>query len=346
MNVLTYIKDRIVPYLGMVVALVVLGLLLYVSGSSPTVIAAAIGLMLLAIIMASAWDYLKRRRFFKELEYAVENFEQAYYITEMLARPDFAEGQLIYDALHQATKQMNDRIASYRLSSEDYQEYIETWIHEVKTPIAAARLVLENSRGGVSDSLDREFDRIEAYVEQALYFARSSSVERDYLIRLVNLDDVVKAVVRNQSRAFIESKITPRFEGLDLSVYSDVKWLEFIVGQIVTNAVKYHAQDTAISREVVFAARSEEYGFDSKRVVLTISDNGIGIPASDLDRVFEKGFTGENGRAFAKSTGMGLYLCKKLCDKLHLSLSICSTQSKETAVSITFPLDKMLFLDS
>ena len=345
MSIFSYIKDRSVPYTVMLLAFSVLALILHISELSPLGIVAVIGFLLFALILASAWDYLRRRRFFKKMEIATKDSDQAYYITEMIGYPDFKEGQLTYEVLQQATKQMNDRIASYRSSSEDYQEYIETWIHEVKTPIAAARLVLENNRGEVPDSLDRELDRIESYVEQALYFARSSSVERDYLIRLVKLDEVVKTVVRNHSRMFIESKIVPRFEGLEVSVYSDVKWIEFIIGQIVTNATKYHAQDNATVREVSFCAYSEEYGFDSKRVVLTITDNGIGIPPSDLDRVFEKGFTGENGRIFAKSTGMGLYLCKTLCDKLHLSLSISSTQGEKTAVSIAFPLDKMLFLD-
>lgn len=273
-----------------------------------------------------------------------ETFDQVYYLSEIIDRPDFEEGRVVYDTLQQAMKQMNDRIASYRLSTEEYQEYVETWIHEVKTPIAAARLTLENSKGEVSDSLGRELDRVESYVEQALYFARSSSVERDFLVRSIKLDSLIKNVVRKQSRSFIEHAITPRFEGLDVVVYSDAKWLEFIIGQIVGNAVKYHAEDPGLVREIVFSARHEETGFDSNQVVLTIADNGIGISASDVGRVFEKGFTGENGRAYAKSTGIGLYLCKTLCDKLKLPLSIESTQGDKTEVSIKFSQDKMHFL--
>jgi signal transduction histidine kinase len=209
--------------------------------------------------------------------------------------------------------------------------------------------------------LTHELDRIEAHVEQALYYARSMAVEKDYSIKLVNLDQLVKSAVKKHSRALIENGIMPRFEGLEGSVYTDPKWLDFIIGQIISNSIKYRRPASEdFTPEIAFVSERRGAGFEADKVLLHISDNGIGIPATDVRRVFDKGFTGENGRRFAKSTGIGLYLCKTLCEKMKLKLSIISAVAGEsseadlksdttlvsgTTLTIEFPLNKMYFLD-
>jgi signal transduction histidine kinase len=270
--------------------------------------------------------------------------DETFYITEALTRPGFFEGSLTFDALEQATKHMNDRISSYQASGADYQEYVETWIHEIKTPLVSARLIIENNQSEAISHLEDELDRIESFVEQALYYSRSTAVENDYAIRSVNLENLIKGTLRKQSKALINADIAPVLVGVDEDIYADAKWLDFILGQIVRNASQYH-DPAKQKRQMVFTSNRLQQGFDSEKVILSIFDNGIGIAKSDISRVFDKGFTGETGRKFAKSTGIGLYLCKKLCDKMKLTLSIESIPGKGTTVTIEFPANKMYFLD-
>ena len=298
----------------------------------------------LVIVLAVAgiacllYGYFRRAGFYKELLARLESLDQKYLITEMIERPDFLEGKLLYDVMIQVNKSMNDRLASYRRASNDYREYIETWVHEVKTPIASSRPMIENNKNEVTRSLETEISRIEGYVEQALFYTRSNSVEKDYIIKKVNLKEMISSCVKKNARALIESRISVQMQDLEEDVFTDAKWIDFIVGQILSNSIKYRRdQDPQIK---IFAEKKE----NSNR--LSICDNGIGIPPQDIRRVFEKGFTGENGRRFTRSTGMGLYLCKKLCEKLGLSISLTSQVGQGTLIEILFPKSKMFLLEN
>lgn len=298
----------------------------------------------LVIVLAVAgiacllYGYFRRAGFYKELLARLESLDQKYLITEMIERPDFLEGKLLYDVMIQVNKSMNDRLASYRRASNDYREYIETWVHEVKTPITSSRLMIENNKNEVTRSLETEISRIEGYVEQALFYTRSNSVEKDYIIKKVNLKEMISSCVKKNARALIESRISVQMQDLEEDVFTDAKWIDFIVGQILSNSIKYRRdQDPQIK---IFAEKKEN------SIRLSICDNGIGIPPQDIRRVFEKGFTGENGRRFTRSTGMGLYLCKKLCEKLGLSISLTSQVGQGTLIEILFPKSKMFLLEN
>ena len=298
----------------------------------------------LVIVLAVAgiacllYGYFRRAGFYKELLARLESLDQKYLITEMIERPDFLEGKLLYDVMIQVNKSMNDRLASYRRASNDYREYIETWVHDVKTPIASSRPMIENNKNEVTRSLETEISRIEGYVEQALFYTRSNSVEKDYIIKKVNLKEMISSCVKKNARALIESRISVQMQDLEEDVFTDAKWIDFIVGQILSNSIKYRRdQDPQIK---IFAEKKEN------SIRLSICDNGIGIPPQDIRRVFEKGFTGENGRRFTRSTGMGLYLCKKLCEKLGLSISLTSQVGQGTLIEILFPKSKMFLLEN
>lgn len=298
----------------------------------------------LAIVLAAAgvvcllYGYFRRAGFYRDLKDRMESLDQKYLITEMIERPEFLEGKLLYDLLNQVDKSMNDKLGEYRRSSSEYREYIETWVHEVKTPIASSRLMIENNKNEVSRGLEGELSRIEGYVEQALFYTRSNSVEKDYIIKKVNLKEMVSSCIKKNARALIESRISVQLQDLDEDVFTDAKWIDFIVGQILNNSIKYRReQDPRIK---IFAEPRQN------SIRLVISDNGIGIPAQDIQRVFEKGFTGENGRKFTHSTGMGLYLCKKLCGKLGLGISLTSQVGQGTIIEILFPKSKMFLLEN
>ena len=216
---------------------------------------------------------------------------------------------------------------------EEYREYIEMWVHEIKTPIASSKLLIENNSNEVTKKIDTQIDKIENYVEQVLYYSRSDEVGKDYIIKEVKLGELIRKVIKRNHRDFINKKIVLKLDDIPEIVYCDAKWLEFILNQIIGNGIKYSKE-----KESSIKVETKEL---SNSVVLNIEDTGVGIIDRYVNRVFEKGFTGENGRIFGKSTGMGLYLCKKLCDKLGLGLKLESKENKGTRVSVIFPKYKL-----
>ena len=248
---------------------------------------------------------------------------------EVIEEPNSIIGEEVNDILKEISRDMHEQVKYYRNMQEEYREYIEMWVHEIKTPIASSKLLIENNYNDLTRKIDIQIDRIENFVEQVLYYSRSDEVGKDYIIKKVELLPLVKNVIRKNQRDFISKRIRLQLGELNEVVYSDSKWIEFILNQILINSIKYSkGKDDKIQIE------SKEI---SNTVVLTIEDEGVGIIERDLDRVFEKGFTGENGRKFGKSTGIGLYLCKKLCNKLGLGLEIQSKVNVGTKISIIFP---------
>lgn len=284
-----------------------------------------------------AFDFARRSRYYNQLYDMLEHMDKKQYIATMLGSPTFLDAQILDDVIRQATKAMNDEINMYQRNAEEYRDYIETWIHEVKVPISCILLLCENNKNETTISIMDETSKVEGYVEQALYYARSTNVEKDYSIKTLSLNVLVKEAVKKYSKQLIACKTKIQIENLEYMVYTDSKWLEFILGQIISNSIKYRKESLTLS---IYAKEFQG------NVILTIHDDGIGISNQDLHRVMEKGFTGENGRKYAKSTGIGLYLCKQLCDKMHLGFEIESIEEKGTDVKITFPKNKMIMLEN
>lgn len=196
-------------------------------------------------------------------------------------------------------------------------------------------MIVENNKSDITESINEELDKIDNFTEQALFYARSSTVEKDYYIKKVNLKELINSVIIRNKKNLIQNNISVELNNLDINVYSDAKWCTFILNQIIQNSVKYSRED---NRKLEIHAKENR-----ENVVLSIKDNGIGIKASEVSRVFEKGFTGENGRRKGqKATGIGLYLCKKLCDKLSLGLELKSEENVSTEVLIIFPKNSFL----
>ena len=270
-------------------------------------------------ILGLIWDYLRKRQFYTTLAQNVEMLDQAYLVLEMLKCPNFYEGEIICDILYQIDKSMQENVNLARRQALDFQEYVEMWIHEIKAPLAALMLKDKNE----------ELERIDGYLEQILYFVRSENAEKDYLIRKVELNDVVKNVALKNMHALLAQKIDLIVENVDCSVMTDAKWLEFILGQIINNSVKYRRKN--LHSYLKISARKNR-----RKIILTIEDNGIGISSADLPRVFDKSFTGTNGRKIGNSTGMGLYIAKQMCGKLGHRIKISSRVNHGTTVSISF----------
>ena len=284
------------------------------------------GLYMISIII----EYFKRKKFYNNLLNMLEELDEKYLITEIIKTPNFLEGQIFKNSLEQIDKSMLENVNKYKYMTEDYKEYIELWIHEIKIPIATSKMVIENNKNAITKSIDEELDKVENYIEQALFYARSNTVEKDYYIRKVVLKEIVNESIKKNKSSLIQEKISIDIHDLEIEVNTDNKWIVFILNQIIQNSIKYRKKENSVIE--IYANQGKE------NVILYIKDNGIGIKQGEITRVFEKGFTGTNGRlSNKKSTGIGLYLCKKLCNKLGIGIELNSVQNKGTAVMLIFP---------
>ena len=288
-------------------------------------------LNLIGVFSCYIYDYFNRKKYYDNLFKNLDGLDKKYFIAEILESGDFIESNIIYSVLEECTKSMKDEVADLKRNINDYKEYIETWVHEIKTPIASARLILENDEGYINKSVLEEIEKVEGFIEQVLFYARSSTVERDYIIKKIPLKNSINSVIRKNANILIEKRVKIQLEDIEKKVYCDSKWIEFILQQIISNSVKYMDKD-----EKYIKIRCLE---KDKNIILKILDNGIGISEKSIEKVFEKGYTGENGRKYNNSTGMGLYLCKKLCLKLGLGISIKSKLGVGTEVTIVFPIN-------
>lgn len=328
-----YLKDKAFFLLFDVFALLAVVLLFYLLGVGTMIIVFFGSIFLACLIVPLVIDYKKRKKYYDDFFSVLDQLKQKHVIAELVGRPDFTEGAVLYDSLKICNKAMLEEIKTYSRAQEEYREYIEMWVHEIKTPISSSRLILENN-STAPQGLAEDIDDVENLVEQVLFYARSNAVEKDFLVRKTSLKDIVYASARKNAKSFIGKKIRFDAEFEDISVNTDAKWIEFILNQILSNAIKYC--DKAESEIRISAKREKE------AVTLDITDNGMGIPTGETERVFEKGFTGSNGRKQAKSTGMGLYLCARLCLRLGHGIRIASEEGAKTTVTLVFPENSMM----
>lgn len=236
--------------------------------------------------------------------------------------------------------------SSAAIRQSQMRDYYSMWVHQIKTPISAMKLLLEVEREELGqlicddeqsqyllsdnmDSFEDELFRIEEYVGMALQYQRVSSTENDFVLEKVSVDGVIRDTIKKYAKIMIRRHIGINYSGTGQEVYTDGKWLAFMLEQILSNAIKYTPQG------FVTIETAEE----KDRFFITIKDTGIGIKAEDLPRVFEKGYTGYNGHADKKATGIGLYLCRQMADKLGHTIRMESEIGKGTKVWIGFDLD-------
>ena len=331
MKLIEYIKEKFVFMVINIVMTLSGGVILKALKVDTYAIVFISILNLIGVFSCYIYDYFNRKKYYDNLFKNLDGLDKKYFIAEILESGDFIESNIIYSVLEECTKSMKDEVADLKRNINDYKEYIETWVHEIKTPIASARLILENDEGYINKSVLEEIEKVEGFIEQVLFYARSSTVERDYIIKKIPLKNSINSVIRKNANILIEKRVNIQLEDIEKKVYCDSKWIEFILQQIISNSVKYMDKD-----EKYIKIRCLE---KDKNIILKILDNGIGISEKSIEKVFEKGYTGENGRKYNNSTGMGLYLCKKLCLKLGLVISIKSKLGVGTEVTILFPIN-------
>ena len=329
MNGKQYLKNQLPVILINLLGMLALALFLIASGNGIQTVLFILVVWLIVLASCLLLFYFSRKKYLNKLLDMTEQLKERYLLPEIMQEPERADEQVFYQIMKMAEKSMLERIGEVQRERKEYKEYIEQWIHEVKTPITAIKLICENNRCSFTRELMAELENINRFTEQALYYARSEHTEKDYSVREINLSDVVHGAIADNKYLLRQNNVAVTVEDVEYSIYSDDKWLRFILDQLISNAVKYRADQPVLH---FFAVKKTD------SIILSVEDNGIGIPQSDLPRIFEKGFTGQNGRTIHSSTGIGLYLCRRLCDKLGIGIS-ASSEGKGTAISLSFRIN-------
>lgn len=280
-------------------------------------------------VLYGMWDYARyRKRCMALLSVSEKKDERDYCLPE---RKSYLEG-IYQDMVCEAEKEKRRMVSEYDEKKRDMADYYTMWTHQIKTPIAALRLILQEER----QSLEELF-KIEQYAQMALHYARLDSLSSDLLFNTQDITSIVKQAVKKYAILFIGSGLSFSMEEFSCQAVSDEKWLSFVVEQILSNALKYTPQ-----------GKIRIYGLDRQRretkgeaVFVVIEDSGIGIRKEDLPRIFERGFTGYNGRLDKKSTGIGLYLCKQVFDRLSHTIEVESGVGEGTRVILGFVQESM-----
>ena len=279
----------------------------------------------LAALIASISDYANYKESYKKLNFLEQNI-----LNDLDALPKSLDIRIDYyhKIIEKLYEELEKLTQENRQKNTDMVDYYSMWVHQIKTPIAAMNFLLDNEEVD-QKILQQELFKIERYVEMVLTYIRLDSISSDYVITKINLDEVVKDSVKKYATIFINKKIKLNYVSHETIVISDKKWLSFAFEQILGNSVKY-------------SSASGEITIETCENKLVIEDKGIGIKEEDLPRIFEKGFTGFNGRYEKKSSGLGLYLCKKTLDKLGHHIEISSKVGEGTRIEITFPKEDTL----
>ena len=326
-----YFLNKITEILGTFFVLFLMLEFLYIIGNTFSVVFMIGVVIAILIITKYLMDWYRKKKYFKIITERVKDLKEPWLIAELLPVSYTIEDEIYQELLRKVGSSAIEEIHKIEDEQKEYEDYIEQWIHEVKTPITSIHLMLENrisENPGLKRDLNVELSRLENDVELALYYARSEQIYRDYLIQKLNVRKVLLKVVNKNRTVIMNSSVAIDLDCDEaLYAYGDEKWLVFMLTQVLLNAIKYKAEADA---KVVMRAKR-----DNKRIVLNIIDNGKGIKKEELPRIFDKGFTGSNGRDNEKSTGMGLYLVHKLCEKLEIDIKADSVYGEFTEISFS-----------
>lgn len=325
-----FMEDHIIFVLTCILYLSAQSCVLYFLGNYISMILLLDTLWICIFMSYYLYTFYKKKKRFSAIDHICEELDHAYLLHEVMPWNGNNEENYYRHLLYISNKSMMEEVSSIRRERLAYQEYIEQWVHEIKTPIAAMKLWSENQQVERKRDLMLQLERTEHYVEQALYYARSENVKNDFHIHEVDLSSCVHESLLSSKYLCMNSAVRMEIPQTSYYVYTDEKWVVFILNQLIENAVKYRRQKDAMIRITI-----EE---KEETMHMQVWDNGVGIHACDLPRVFEKGFTGENGRmSNSHSTGIGLYLCHQLCTSLGVDLHMNSVWKEYTCVELVFP---------
>lgn len=323
-----YISDRLGQIVLHGISTAATAVFLLATGTQSGVLVLLLVAWLLIYFTALAVDFIKLRAQLRQWNAIMDGLDQKYLFAECVPKPRGVYQRSLFSLMRRASKSMIESVSDAQASQREYREYVESWVHEIKTPITAAQLICQSADPQTRRKLSQELAQIENHVERALFYARAESPEKDFIIAEINLAELTAQAIQRHRTLLIQCGVRIETEGLDCFVYTDSKWACFLLGQLLQNAARYRSQSPVVALSARHLGR---------QVQLTVQDNGIGIPTHELPRVFDRGFTGSNGRCRGGSTGMGLYLCRQLAEALEIDLRVASEVGKGTCVTLTFP---------
>ncbi|MBD5169849.1 MAG: HAMP domain-containing histidine kinase [Oscillibacter sp.] len=274
-------------------------------------------LCLIIVLLYGVVDFTRWRRRVRELE-GIKG--QAALLLSLLPEPRNPEEAAYREIIMELDEDRRTAVSALDAKVRETVDYYTMWVHQIKTPIAAMRLILQEDDTEQGRALSAELFRIERYVELVLSYLRLGGSSSDYMIRQVDVDGILRQAARKYAPLFIRGKVSLELNETGLKVLSDEKWLQLVIEQVLSNAVKY-----APGGHVTVWSEGEN---------LLIQDDGVGIAPEDLPRIFERGYTGCNGRMDKRATGIGLYLCREICGKLGHTINVASELGKGTKVTI------------
>ena len=333
MTLREFLSDRLKRIALQVICAGLATLFLFATGTQPGVLVILLIVFLLVFLTVNMFDFFQQRARLLELKSILDGLDRKYLFTECVPQPKGLFERRLFDLTRLAGRDMTGAVSDAQASQREYREYVERWVHEIKAPLTAARLICRELDGDTRRKLTAELSQIEAHVERALFYARAENPEQDCLFRQIELEKIAAQAIENHRSLLIQNGIRVEMENMNCAVYTDEKWAVFILGQLLQNAARYRGAEPVIT---LFARPL------GRQTQLIVQDNGIGIPAHELPRVFERGFTGSNGRMRGGSTGIGLYLCRKLAVFLELELRMDSQEGAGTTVTLTFPAKENL----
>ena len=333
MTLREFLSDRLKRIVLQVICAGLATLFLFATGTQPGVLVILLIVFLLVFLTVNMFDFFQQRARLLELKSILDGLDRKYLFTECVPQPKGLFERRLFDLVRRAGRAMNGAVSDARASQREYREYVERWVHEIKAPLTASRLICRELDGDTRRKLTAELSQIEAHVERALFYARAENPEQDCLFRQIELEKIAAQAIENHRSLLIQNGIRVEMKHMNCAVYTDEKWAVFILGQLLQNAARYRGPEPVITLSAKPLGRQTQ---------LIVHDNGIGIPAHELPRVFERGFTGSNGRIRGGSTGIGLYLCRKLAVFLELELRMDSQEGAGTTVTLTFPAKENL----
>ncbi len=329
MKISEFIKDKKIFFIAYIVNMVFVNLIVYLDilaiSKDSLYYIDILSVVILGISMALI--YIKERQIFKILK---NNTTEEIFNPESLDFEHSAIGEVYKEYYISYYKYINKQYNKLSKKQQLFTDYITSWVHSVKTPLTASKLMIENdveSSSSTLNNVEKELEQILHYTEQALYYVRLDSFTKDYIITECSIKKFIMKSIKKHSRTFISKKISIEIDVDEMKVLTDEKWITFIINQIIYNSLKY----TEIGGTITVKTEQSR-----DKIILTIKDNGCGIKEEDKKRVFDRGFTGYNGRKYEHSTGMGLYLVKKLCIMLGHQIEISSKFGEYTSVTIKF----------
>ncbi|WP_195468823.1 ATP-binding protein [Clostridium sp. D43t1_170807_H7] len=327
MSIKEFLKEKLSNFIYSAVLFLIINIYLF-SLNSIKNLSDLIYLDILIITIFIGFTILDYRKMKDRYSSIMELIEDEKDIDSYCIDDNFLEGKIINYIIDYKDKKLENETKECENQLKDMEEYISRWVHEIKLPLSAMKIILDRDSDDMISSIENELEKMNFLVNSVMYGSRATASAEDIFIKEENLKDIVKTAVKSNSFFLIKNNISPKLGDLDFKVYSDKKWVTYVLGQLINNSIKYSKENGVIE----FSAEDK-----GEFIELKIRDNGIGINEEDLERVFNKGFTGSNGRnSVYKSTGMGLYFSKKIIDKLNHSIEVESVKDKYTLFRIRF----------